>query len=166
MGGARRIAAALAAVTLLGLAAGCGGNGDPAPPPRPDGPVESVPALRPLDYDRVDRARREAEEAAWRRDQLARLEGHTSVPAALRRALLREAIGEQRHDAYLAVYRGARKAARVLDGARRGEQAAVVASVETLAARGEARRRADAGGVPQPAAQHADVDDGAVPAAG
>jgi hypothetical protein len=133
----RRIATALAAVTLLAVAAGCGGGGDPAPLPRPDGPVEPVPALRPLDYDRVDRARRDAEEAAWRRDQLARLEGHTSVPAALRRALLREAIGKHRHDAYLAAYRGARKAARMLDGPRQGEQAAVVASVDTLAARGQ-----------------------------
>jgi len=135
MGAARPIAAALAAAAVL--AAGCGGSGDPAPPPRADGPIESVPALRPPDYDRIDRARRDAAEAAWRRDQLRRLEGHTSVPAALRRAFLRGVIGKNRHDRYLAAYRGARKALRVLAGARRAEQAAVVASVETVAASGQ-----------------------------
>jgi hypothetical protein len=137
MGGVRRIATALAAAAMLTVA-GCGGGDDPAgPAPRADGPLEPVPALRPLDFDRVERARREADEAARRRDQLRRLEGHTSVRAALRRALLRGAIGENRHDAYLAAYRGARKARRVLDDSRRAEQAAVVASVETLAASGQ-----------------------------
>ena len=137
MGGARRIAAALATAAAL-LAAGCGGGDDPAPPlPRAGAPVESVPALRPLDYDRIDRARRDAQEAAWRRDQLRRLEGHTSVQAALRRAVLRGRIGWSRHDGYLAAYRGARRALRVLQGARRAEQAAVVASVDTLAATGQ-----------------------------
>ena len=136
---ARRIATVVTAAAVLAApAAGCGGDGDgSAPLPRADAPPESVPALRPLDYDRIDRARREADEAAWRRDQLRRLEGHRSVPAALRRALLRQVIGKNRHDAYLAAYRGARKAVRRLDGARRAEQATVVASVETLAANGQ-----------------------------
>jgi hypothetical protein len=135
---ARRIATVAAtAAALAAMAGGCGGGDGPVPPqPRADAPQESVPAQRPLDFDRVDRARREAEEAAWRRDQLRRLEGHRSVPAALRRALLRQDIGENRHDAYLAAYEGARRAVRVLDGPRRTEEAAVVASVETLAASG------------------------------
>ncbi len=134
---ARRIATVVVTAAVLATAAGgCGGDDAPSLPPRADAPQESVPALRPLDYDRIDRVRREAEEAAWRRDQLRRLEGHRSVPAALRRALLRQDIGSERHAAYLAAYDGARKAVRRLDGPRRAEEAAVVGSVETLAASG------------------------------
>src|SRR5829696_138126 len=67
---ARRIATAVTtAAVLAALAAGCGGGEDPALPPRADAPPESVPALRPLDYDRIDRARREVEEAARRREE-------------------------------------------------------------------------------------------------
>ena len=139
MGGARRIATALAAAAMLAAGGGCGGGDGPAgPAPRADGPPESVPALRPLDYDRVDRARREADEAAWRRDQLRRLEGHTSVPAALRRALLRGAIGKHRSRR---VPRRLPGRAQGAAGARRARGAPSrrrsSASVETLAARGQ-----------------------------
>ena len=68
-------------------------------------------------------ARTAAAEAAWRASELRKLEGHTSVPAALRRALLRRAIGRRAHDAYLARLRRARGPRRASRRARRARSA-------------------------------------------
>jgi hypothetical protein len=131
MGGGRLIAAVLAG---LGLAvAGCGGDkgGGPA------GPVDRADAPAPWrtdELDRVARARAEADEAARVRAELARLRRSTTVRAALRRALLTEAIGRRAYGGYRAALDGARKAERRLTGARKVEQAAVLSSVEQLAA--------------------------------
>jgi len=130
MGAERRIA-----VVLLGLAvsaSGCGGGGGarPAAPVMPDAPSP----WRADRLDRVQRARAAAADEAWRRAELARIADSPTVGAALRRALLQHAIGRREHDRYRAAYDGARKAARRLAGARRDEQAAVVSSVEQLAA--------------------------------
>src|SRR5215207_7357843 len=130
MGAERRIA-----VVLLGLAvsaSGCGGGGGarPAAPVMPDAPSP----WRADRLDRVQRARAAAADEAWRRAELARIADSPTVGAALRRALLQQAIGRREHDRYRAAYDGGRKAARRLAGARRDEQAAVVSSVEQLAA--------------------------------
>jgi len=132
--GLRRIAAAVAAATLI--AAGCGGEqraGRAPADPRAQAPVPWRPdgAL-----DRVQRARALAARAARRRAELERLAGVHTVPAALRRALLSRAIGERAHAGYRAAYRGARLAAGRLEGARGAEQAAALGAVERLAAAG------------------------------
>ena len=127
----RRIAVVLAGLALL--VAGCGGD-KPSPPRAPAGlGGESVPWHRHA-LDRVARARAVAQEEAWRHAELARLERSVTVRAALRRALLSEAIGRRAYDGYRAALAGARKAARRLTGARQVEQSAVLASVERLAA--------------------------------
>jgi len=130
MGAERRIAAVLAGLVLL--AAGCGGDKRSAPRPA-DRAGEPVP-WRTDGLDRVQRARKEAEADARRRAELARLRDSVTVDAALRRALLTAAIGRRAHARYRAALRGAREAARRLPGARGAEQAAVLRSVEQLAA--------------------------------
>jgi hypothetical protein len=130
MDAGRRIAVVLTGLLLV--AAGCGG-GKPPPPPPADHALE--PAPRPTEgLDRVQRARAEALEIAWRRAELAKLERSVTVRAALRRALLTEAIGARAHAGYRAALDGARKAERRLTGARRAELSAVLRSVVQLAA--------------------------------
>jgi hypothetical protein len=104
MGVERRIAVVLAGA-VLGLA-GCGGD-QPARPAPPDLAGKPVP-WRTDGLDRVQRTRAEAEEIAWRRAELAKLERSVTVGAALRRALLTEAIGRRAHDRYRAALDGAR----------------------------------------------------------
>ena len=81
-------------------------------------------------------ARRAAAEAAERRRRraLARLAGMPSVEAALRRAYLRRKIGPHLYRLYRRDLRAARAAAARLGGARGAELAAVVGTVEGLAA--------------------------------
>jgi hypothetical protein len=129
MGAERRIAALLTGLVLA--LAGCGG--DAAGPPASDRADNPVP-WRTDELDRVARARAEADEAAWRRAELAKLERSASVRAALRRALLTESIGRRAYDGYRAALDGARKAERRLTGTRQLEQSAVLGSVERLAA--------------------------------
>jgi hypothetical protein len=131
MDAGRRIAVVLTGLALL--AAGCGGDKPASPPARVDLGGESVPSHRHA-LDRVVRARAVAQEEARRRAELAKLERSVTVRAALRRALLSEAIGRRAYDGYRAALAGARKAARRLTGARQAEQSAVLASVERLAA--------------------------------
>jgi hypothetical protein len=126
----RRIAAVLTGLALL--ACGCGGGARARQEPRAlSGRAEPWHAAG---LDRVRRARALAEREARRRAELARLARSPTVAAALRRALLERAIARPAHDRYRAAFDGARKAARRLTGARRDEQAAVVRSVEQLAA--------------------------------
>src|SRR5829696_8064099 len=126
----RRIAVVLTGLALL--AAGSGGGGKQAAPARVE-LGESVPWPRHA-LDRVQRARAVAQEEAWRRAELAKLERAVTVRAALRRALLSEAIGRRAYDRYRAALDGARKAAQRLTGARQVEQSAVLGSIEQLAA--------------------------------
>jgi hypothetical protein len=124
------------AVVLMGLAlvaAGCGGGDKRAAPPRAELGGKSVPWHRQA-LDRVQRARALAQEEAWRRAELAKLEHSVTMRAALRRALLSEAIGRRAYGGYRAALAGARKAARRLSGARQVEQSAVLGSIEQLAA--------------------------------
>src|SRR5215218_6273400 len=124
------------AVVLMGLAlaaAGCGGGDKRAAPPRAELGGKSVPWHRQA-LDRVQRARALAQEEAWRRAELAKLEHSVTMHAALRRALLSEAIGRRAYDRYRAALDGARKAAQRLTGARQVEQSAVLGSIEQLAA--------------------------------
>jgi hypothetical protein len=130
MGGGRRIAVVLTGAVLA--LAGCGGD-KPSRPAAPDLAGEAAPS-RTDELDRVQRARAEAAEVAWRRAELAKLERSVTVRAALRRALLTEAIGRRAHDRYRAALDGAREAQRRLTGARGIEQSAVLSSVEQLAA--------------------------------
>jgi D-glucuronyl C5-epimerase C-terminus len=116
---------------------GCGGD-KPSPPAVP-ALASAEPAPRSDKQDRRARlraaqARAAAEEAAWRRTQLAKLEDSVTVRAALRRALLTERIGRRAHARYRAALAGALKAERRLTGARWVEQSAVVSAVEQLAA--------------------------------
>jgi hypothetical protein len=126
----RRIAVVLAGLVLA--LAGCGGD-KPARPAAADRAGEPAP-WRTDELDRVGRARAAAEEVAWRRAELAKLERSVTVRAALRRALLTESIGRGAHAAYRAALDGAREAERRLTGARQVEQSAVLSSVEQLAA--------------------------------
>ena len=128
--GARRIAAVMAASALV--AAGCGGH-DPAGTGRTTAAADMRAPAATGDLDRARRAQAVAAEAARRRAELARIADSPTVPAALRRALLTQAITQPAHDRYRAAYAGARTAARRLTGARRTEEAAVLASVERLA---------------------------------
>ncbi|HKH17374.1 MAG TPA: D-glucuronyl C5-epimerase family protein [Solirubrobacteraceae bacterium] len=130
MAAGRRIAAVLTGLVLL--AAGCGADTPSSPAPA-DRAAEPAPGRNDA-LDRVRRARAEAAEAAWRRAELAKLAGSRTIAAALRRALLTEALGRRAHARYRAALHGAREAARRLTGARQREQAAVLASVERLAA--------------------------------
>jgi hypothetical protein len=135
MGGLRRIATVLAGLVLLAVA-GCG-DGPPADHGRPGDVVDTrvpVPWRDDGTLDRVRRARAEAEAAARRAAALARLERVSTVGAALRRALLTDAIERPAYEAYRAAYDGARKAARQLTGARATEERAVLAAVDALAA--------------------------------
>jgi hypothetical protein len=137
MGGTRRIAVAMTALALA--VAGCGGERHAAP--RPKNPT-ALPALRPWrvgDFDRVQRVQLAAE-AAWRGRELARIAHSTTIEAAVRRALLTQAIGQATHDRYRRDLAKARAALARLTGARRFELAAVVGSVAQLAA----ERRLDA----------------------
>jgi hypothetical protein len=132
MGGVRRIAAAAAG---LGLAlSGCGGGGDADPAAPPDRAGTTAPSSYADELDRVARAHARAEAAVRLQVRLARLRQSTTVRAALRRALLTERIGPRRYRGYRAAFDGARAAERRLTGARRSELAAVVGSVEQLAA--------------------------------
>src|SRR5829696_8985566 len=134
MGALRRIAAIAAG---LGLAAsGCGGGA----PERARGGEDVVDTRVPQPWrhgdalDRVVRSRIVAAKAARRRARLAALAGRRTVPAALERARLTGSISPAEHRAYRAAYDGARKAAGRLTGARAGEERAVLASVDALAA--------------------------------
>jgi hypothetical protein len=129
-------ARAIAATAALALLAGCGGGDGPARPERGTKAEPEARVLRAGDFDTLRRAQAAAE-AAWRAGELRKLEGHTSVQAALRRALLRQSIGQGTHDAYLRAYDGAKLAARKLTGARRYEELAVVGELERLAATGQ-----------------------------
>jgi hypothetical protein len=135
--GLRRIATALGAAVLLTVA-GCGDG----PSPDRARPGDAVDTRVPVPWrddgalDRVKRAQAEAEREARRAAALARLEGVPTVGAALRRALLREAIDRRAFEGYHAAYDGARKAARQLTGGRAAEERAVLASVDALAASG------------------------------
>ena len=131
MAAGRRIAAVLTGLALV--AAGCGGGHRAAAPPRALGVREPVP-WRTDALDRVARARAEAAAVARRRATLARLAGEGTVRAALRRALLTGAIGRRSYDRYRRALGGARRAARLLTGSRLSEHAAVLASVDQLAA--------------------------------
>src|SRR5688500_20280945 len=109
MGGVRRIATVLAGLVLLAVAS-CG-DGPPVDRGRPGDVVDTrvpVPWRDDGTLDRVRRARAEAEAAARRAAALARLEGVSTVGAALRRALLTHAIERPAYDAYRAAYDGAR----------------------------------------------------------
>ncbi len=120
---------------LILLVAGCGDADRRGATPPPPLDLGSEPAPWRADgLDRVERARREAEAVARRRAALAKLDGVPTVGAALRRALLSGRIERPAHDRYRAALGGARKAARQLTGARAIEQAAVLGSVERLAA--------------------------------
>jgi hypothetical protein len=128
MGRLRRIAAVLTGLALV--AAGCGGDGGPSRGDRVVVDTRTPSPWRPGgDLDRVTRTR----EAARRRAELAALEDVHTVPAALRRALLRHAIRRGEYLSHRAAYDGAREAARRLGGARGAEQRAVLASVVRLA---------------------------------
>jgi len=127
---------AIAALAALALLAGCGGGDGPARPERGTKAAPEAQMLRAGDFDTLRRAQAAAE-AAWRAAELRKLEGHTSVAAALRRALLRQTISPAAHAAYVRAYAGARLAARKLTGARRGEELAVLGDVERLAATGQ-----------------------------
>ena len=131
----RRIAAVIAGLALV--AAGCGDGGGGASRDRADRVAVDTRTPSPWraggDLDRVARARAAARAAA-RRAALAALEDVHTVPAALRRALLRRAIDRPEYARHRAAYDGARKAARRLGGARGAEERAVLASVERLAA--------------------------------
>jgi len=134
MGGLRRIAAVVGTGAVL-LAAGCG-DGPPADQTRPDAVDTSTPVPWRADgaLDRVARSQEAAAEAAWRRAELAALEDVHTVRAALRRAMLSGAISRARLRRHRAAYDGARRAARVLTGARAAEERAVLGSVDALAA--------------------------------
>jgi len=114
--------------------AGCAG-GDKPEPPAP-GDRAGTPANRSTaELERFERARAATVAAARRRQAaLVRLERSDTVRAALRRALLTEAIGRGAYDGYRAALDGAREAQRRLTGARQVEQSAVLGSVERLAA--------------------------------
>jgi hypothetical protein len=133
----RRIAAVIAGLALV--AAGCAGDGGPSPDAGDRVVVDTrTPSpWRPGgDLDRVTRTRAAARELARRRAALAALADVRTVPAALRRALLRGAIGRGEYGRHRAAYDGARTASRRLPGARGVEERAVLASVERLAAEG------------------------------
>ena len=126
----RRIALVL--VGLLLLASGCGGDRHAQRAPAPfEGSAEPWIAEG---LDRVERVQAAASEAARRRAELARLARSPTVAAAVRRALLRGAIGQGEYRRYRVALSGARLAARRLTGARAIELWAVVRSVEQLAA--------------------------------
>jgi D-glucuronyl C5-epimerase C-terminus len=125
---------ALAVIAL----AGCGG----APAPRPPAPT---PAPTPLANDglppaagpaEVYRLRTRAAEAA-RRAQLRRLRDVYTPEAAVDRALLSGRMSAFDHRRLRGDLAAARAAVGRLGGARRAEQAAVVASVDALAADGQ-----------------------------
>ncbi len=86
--------------------------------------------------DRVLRTQAAAAELARRRAELAGLEDVPTVRAALRRAFLSGAIGRAGLARHRAAYAGAKRAARVLSGARADEERTVLASVDALAAEG------------------------------
>ena len=125
MEGLRRIAAVLAGLALA--VAGCGGDGGPS---GDAGDRVAVDTRTPSpwrpggDLDRVARTRAVARQAARRRAALAALEDVHTVPAALRRALLRGAIRPGEYLRHRAAYDGARKAARRLDGRARQPRSA------------------------------------------
>src|SRR5215218_2088138 len=135
MGRLRRIAAVTAGLALV--VGGCGG-GDATSRDGGDGVVVDTRTPSPWgpgpDLDRVTRTRAAARAAARRRAALVALEDVRTVPAALRRALLRRAVGRGEYARHRAAYDGARKAARLLGGARGAEQRAVLDSVRRLAA--------------------------------
>jgi D-glucuronyl C5-epimerase C-terminus len=135
MSGGRRTAVVLAGCVLA--VAGCGGD-KPTPPAAPE-LAGAEPAPRSDKQDRrarmrAARARAAAEEAAWRRTELAEIEDSVTVHATLRRALLTKRIGRRAHGRYRAALAGARKAEQRLTGTRAVEQSAVLSSVEQLAA--------------------------------
>jgi len=136
---ARRATAVLAVAALgAGVAAGCGGE---TPPPEPVQTDATFPAheLWPGAASRAaarERRSRAAAREARRRAELRRLRASPTVPAALRRALLEGRLTRAAHDRLRRDYEAARAAVGRLDGARQAELAAVVASVEQLAAAG------------------------------
>ena len=117
---------------LLLLAAGCGG--DKRSSPAPGAAAGAAAQARGDGFERVRRAHTAARRVARRRAELALLARLPTVRAALRRALLTGRIGQPAHARYRAALEGAREAARRLTGARRGEQSAVLRSIERLAA--------------------------------
>ena len=136
---ARRATAVLAVAALgAGVAAGCGGE---TPPPEPVQTDATFPAheLWPGAASRAaarERRARAAAREAGRRAELRRLRASPTVPAALRRALLEGRLSRAEHDRMRRDYEAARAAVGRLEGARQAELAAVVASVEQLAAAG------------------------------